>query len=137
MASEPFTLGQLAKAGGVSVDDLRFYRDSGLLQPPRRARGRTDDFAFGTEHVERLKFIRRALACGLTHEDIAGLVDPHALVTCGDVYAIAARRLKHLRKGGKADTPAATYLAQVTGACARMGSGTDCNILQELSRPGC
>jgi DNA-binding transcriptional MerR regulator len=88
MASEPLTLAGLAKASGVSIDAVRFYRDSGLLQPPHRVRGRGDNFAFRIEHVERLKFIRRSLACGLTHEDIGALVDPAVLATCGDVYAI-------------------------------------------------
>ena len=137
MASGSFTLSQLAKAGGMNIDDVRFYRDSGLLPPPRRARSRTDDFGFGTEHVERLKFIRRALACGLTHEDIGALVNPAALVTCGDVYAIAARRLKHLRKAEKADTLAALHLEQASAACARVGSRKDCKLLEALSRPGC
>jgi hypothetical protein len=68
----------------VDADEVRFYRDIRLLQPPRRVRGRSDDTAFISEHVERLRFIRRAVNCGLTHEDIAELVDPEVLVTCGD-----------------------------------------------------
>jgi hypothetical protein len=46
MALQPFTLAQLARAVGMSVEDVRFYRDSGLLPPPKRRRTRTDDFSF-------------------------------------------------------------------------------------------
>jgi MerR family mercuric resistance operon transcriptional regulator len=136
MPSRPFTLSGLAEAAGMSVDDVRFYRDSGLMQPPRRTRGRTDDFAFGAEHVERLEFIRRALACGFSHEDIAGFVDPFALVTCGDVYAIANRRLETMRRSGQGDTPMAACLASLVEQCAGVGPRKDCKIIQGLNSQG-
>lgn len=113
MASGPFTLAQLAKAAGMSVDDVRFYRDSGLMQPPHRVGGRTDDVAFGAGHVERLKFIKRALTCGYTHEDIAEFVNPVAMVTCGDVYATTARRLEAMRKSGRGHIPSAALLTKL------------------------
>jgi sugar/nucleoside kinase (ribokinase family) len=100
-------------------------------------RGRTDDKAFGAEHVERLKFIRRALVCEFSHEDIAGFVDPVALVTCGDVYAVATRRLETMRRSGRGDAPAAALLTKLLEECARVGSRRDCGILGALSMSGC
>jgi MerR family mercuric resistance operon transcriptional regulator len=135
MASGPFTLAQLARAAGMSIDDVRSYRDRGLLQRPRRQRSRTDDFAFQTEHLERLQFIKRALEHGLTVGDIAQLVDPGALVTCGDVYAVTARRLEEIRKSGGADTPQAAALAKLLGVCTRVGPRKDCGILETLANP--
>lgn len=136
MASGPFTLAQLARAVGMRLADVRFYRDHGLLQPPRRRRGRGDDFAFQAEHVERLHFIRHALDCGFTLEDIALLVDPNALVTCGDVYAVAARRLDLLRLKRDNDTRAMAALTQLIDGCARVGPRKDCKILEALSGSG-
>jgi IS5 family transposase len=46
MASGLFTLAQLARAVGMSVNDVRFYRDSGLLQAPQRQRSRSDDLTW-------------------------------------------------------------------------------------------
>jgi DNA-binding transcriptional MerR regulator len=46
MVLQTFTLAQLARAVGMSVEDVRFYRDSGLLPAPKRQRTRTDDFSF-------------------------------------------------------------------------------------------
>lgn len=134
MASGPFTLAQLARAAGIRIEDARFYRDRGLLQPPRRQRSRTDDFAFQAEHLERLEFIRRALEHGLTIEDIAQLVDPYALTTCGDVCAVASRRLEQMRQAGAADTPAAVALAKLRDGCAMVGSRKDCTILATLEK---
>jgi DNA-binding transcriptional MerR regulator len=137
MASGLFTFAQLARAVGMSIGDLRFYRECGLLQPMRRRPGqRGQEKAFFAEHVERLKFIKRALVCGYTHEDIARLVDPVAMVTCRDVYTITTHRLEDVRRSGRGDTPAASFLASLSDACSRVGSRGDCSILKSLSTPG-
>ena len=137
MASGPFTLAQLAGAAGMSIDDVRFYRDRGLLQPPRRRRGRSDDFAFQREHLDRLHFIKCALDYGFTVEDIAELLDPAALVTCGDVRTLTQRRLDQIRQSGEAAAPKADALAQLRERCAGVGSRKDCTILMALADPAC
>ena len=108
---------------------------SGLLQPPRRRRGRADDTAFYDEHVERLHFIRRALACGLTHDDIGQIVDQRALVTCGDVSTVAKRRIDAMRSAGRDATCLMGLYEQCIAAGAR-GARKDCQMLKELSRAG-
>jgi MerR family transcriptional regulator, mercuric resistance operon regulatory protein len=135
MASGPFTLAGLARAAGISIDDVRLYRDRGLLQPARRRRGRSDDFAFQADHLDRLHFISRALEHGLTLEDVAQLVDPASLVTCGDVCGLAERRLEQIRQSG-ADAPGEAALAQLLEDCAGVGSRNDCTILATLAKRG-
>src|SRR3954447_11836318 len=71
----PFTLAELARAVGVSVQDAHKYRDLGLLHPPRRRRGLSAGVAFHQEHFERLCFIKRAVGYGFSLEEIAQLVD--------------------------------------------------------------
>ena len=117
----PFTLAQLARAVGMSVDDVRFYRDSGLLPPPRRTRSRTDDSAFGAVHVERLRLIKRAVGYGFSVEDIGKMVGDTGLTTCNDVYRIAAQRLEQLRCDR--DNVRASSLKALIGTCAQRGSG--------------
>jgi MerR family mercuric resistance operon transcriptional regulator len=121
----------------MGIGDVRLYRDRGLLQPPRRRRGRSDDFAFQQEHVDRLHFIRCALDYGFTVEDIAELIDPAALVTCGDVRTLTQRRLEELHRSGGADAPKTAALAQLREKCAGVGSRKDCGILVALTDPGC
>ena len=119
----------------MSIEDVRSYRDQGLLQRARRQRSRTDDFAFQAEHLERLQFIKRALEHGLTVNDIARIVDPGALVTCGDVYGVTAQRLEQIRQAGGGDTPIAVALTKLLDVCRRVGSRQDCQILEMLANP--
>ena len=137
MASGTFTVGQLARAAGMTVSEVRSYLDRRLLQPPRRQRGRSDDIAFHQEHVERLEFIKRALACGFTLDDVSDLTNPDALQTCGDVFALTERRLAQVRDSGQPQAPGAAHLAALRDACPARGPRKDCTILKALSRPEC
>lgn len=132
MTSKPLTRGALARAAGMSEEDVRLYLDRGLLQPPRRRRGRSNDVAFHREHVERLKLIGRALAYGFTHDDIAVFVDP-GLVTCDDVYRIAAARLEKLKELTGAASPQVAALEQLMALCTRTEGRLGCAILSALS----
>lgn len=136
MASGPFTLVQLADAVGMSLADVRFYRDCGLLQPPRRQRGRTDDVRFDAAHVQRLRFIQRALAYGFAHDDIARLMDEAGLGTCNDVYRLSVQRLEELRRDRGTDDATARALEELIATCAGVGPRSDCGILAVLSSRG-
>jgi MerR family transcriptional regulator, mercuric resistance operon regulatory protein len=64
-------IGDLAKAGGVSVETIRFYQRRGLLaEPPRGAGARR----YGHADLERLRSIRAAQTAGFTLEEIAVLL---------------------------------------------------------------
>ncbi len=115
----------------MSKDDVRFYLGRGLLQPSRRRRGRSGDFAYHQEHVDRLRFIARAKALGFSHEDIAAFVDP-GLLTCGDVFRTAERRLRQMKELLGKDAPGVAGLEKLIGRCGRVGSRSDCAILAAL-----
>jgi MerR family mercuric resistance operon transcriptional regulator len=140
MSAGPFTLRQLADALGVDANTVRVLLRCGLLQRPRRRRGRTGDVAFHEEHVERLAFIKRALGVGFHLDDIALLVDPSRLITCGDVYALASRRLNEMRRT-KEDTRSLETLIHECRVrsqegrihpCPVKGGRKDCRILAKL-----
>jgi DNA-binding transcriptional MerR regulator len=134
MASGPFTLVQLARAVGMSVEDVRFYLDRGLLQPARRRSGRRAVvLRYHQEHVDRLRFIGRALNVGFSFEDIAHFVDPHGFLTCNDVYRIASRQLEDLHRVSGAEAPSAAALEQLMATCQRTGGKNRCPILAFLS----
>jgi DNA-binding transcriptional MerR regulator len=134
MASELFTLAQLARAVGMSVDDVQFYRNCGLLQPPRRQRHATDDLAFQGDHVERLRFIQRAIDHGFFLEDIECFVDEASLVTCNDVHRIAVHRLAEYRRARSAEHPTVIGLEKLIASCGGVGGRSDCQILAILSK---
>lgn len=57
------TIGQLAAAGGVGVETIRFYQRKGLLTEPTRERGIR---RYSPDDVRRLSFIRQAQVAGFT-----------------------------------------------------------------------
>jgi MerR family mercuric resistance operon transcriptional regulator len=64
-------IGDLARAGGVSVETIRFYQRRGLLsEPPRGAGARR----YSESDLERLRSIRAAQTSGFTLEEIATLL---------------------------------------------------------------
>lgn len=64
-------IGDLARAGGVTVETIRFYQRRRLLaEPPRGAGARR----YGEGDLERLRSIRAAQTAGFTLEEIATLL---------------------------------------------------------------
>jgi DNA-binding transcriptional MerR regulator len=111
-----FTLAQLARAVGMRVETLKFYHGYGLLPPARRRPGRQDDVAFCSAHVERLRFVRQALAHGFSLDMIAWVVDDNALVTCNDVYRLADARLERLRQDLGSEHPTVRALGELVAS---------------------
>lgn len=64
-------IGDLAKAGGVSVETIRFYQRRGLLAEPPRGTGVR---RYSRDDLERLRSIRAAQTAGFTLEEIATLL---------------------------------------------------------------
>src|SRR3989442_10442164 len=58
-----YRIEQLAQAGGVAVDTIRFYQGKGLLEPPRRE-GRITWYS--EAHLDRLRRIRELQQRGFT-----------------------------------------------------------------------
>jgi DNA-binding transcriptional MerR regulator len=132
LASEALTLDQLAAAVGISAENIKLYHAWCLLHEPRRRRGRSGDDAYYQDHVDRLKFIARALAHGFAFDDIRSLVDPDFL-TCGDVYRVAEKRLQNLKQLLGPEAAAVVALEGLLARCARTGGRKDCVILAALS----
>jgi MerR family mercuric resistance operon transcriptional regulator len=129
-AIAPATIAQLSQLSGIDVDSIRNYEALGLLPKPRRRRGRSGDVAYHGEHLERLRFIRRALAHGFTLDLIGELLGAYR--TCGDVYLITQRALAAIRAAGAKPSP---VLEQLIEICPRRGPDSECPVLAELRRP--
>ena len=89
-----FLIGQLAKECQVSSDTLRFYEKNGLLVPS----GRSDSgYRLYDEHDrQRVRFILRAKAIGLSLEEIRELLDIRLEASqhsCAEVKAITQAKL--------------------------------------------
>ena len=64
-------IGELAARSGVSVRSLRYYEEQGLLTSTRSASGQRH---YTEAHVERVTFLQRMYAAGLSSRTIAELL---------------------------------------------------------------
>lgn len=67
------TIGQLAKATGVSARTIRFYEQVGAL--PRPGRSAAGYRQYNSETAHRLTFLRRARSLGLSLRELRVLCD--------------------------------------------------------------
>ncbi len=67
-----YQIGEVAKETGFSIDTIRYYEKLGLLEKPVRSIG---GFRLYTKDVvEKLRFIKKAQALGLTLSEIKGIM---------------------------------------------------------------
>src|SRR5215470_1605388 len=89
-------VGELAEAGGVAPDTVRYYERVGLLPPPRRTPAGYR--AYDADAVDRLRFIQGAQRLGLRLRDIADLlaVRDTGVCPCEPAEQLLRRRLAEL-----------------------------------------
>jgi MerR family transcriptional regulator, copper efflux regulator len=79
----PLSIGQLARAAGVTDKTIRFYEQVGVLPPaPRSASGYRQYFR---SDVDRLLFIRRGRVLGLSLSDLKVLTTELEAKNCQSV----------------------------------------------------
>ncbi len=91
-----FTIGRLAAAAGVGIQTVRFYERRGLLAQPRRVGAAYRHYT--TDHLTRLRFIRKAQNLGFSLKEIRTLLDMSAATgtTCADVKIKADRKAEQV-----------------------------------------
>ncbi len=72
VAAQLLTTGDMARLTGNTLRTVRFYEESGILTPDRRSAG--GHRLFGTQQLERLKFVGDMRATGLSLEAIRALL---------------------------------------------------------------
>src|SRR5690242_6043470 len=127
------TIGALARGAGVGIDTIRYYEREGLLPPPRRRDSGYRDYDRGT--VERLKFIRRAKALGITLEDIRQLLALSADHERGvrNVRQRAETRLADIEQRIRELQRVRRGLKRLIEACPGRGDPGACSILGVLN----
>ena len=83
-----FNIGELSKRAGVKIETIRYYEKSGIMPDPPRSEGGYRKYR--SEHLNRLRFIRRCRQLGVSMADIEGLlglVDEHGY-TCAEVCSL-------------------------------------------------
>ena len=130
-----FTIGKAAHAANLSIDTVRFYERSGLLQPPpRTAAGYR---LYRQADVDRLRFIHRAKALGFSLEEVAQLLKLNdGSGRRRDVKSLASRRLEELDRKLAELTRIRHALAHLVQACNAEGPLAGCPIIAALIDDG-
>ena len=96
-ASRGLTIGALSRLAGVNVETIRYYERIKLMQKPPRTRG--GHRSCEPEHVEHLRFIRRARVLGFGIDGIRALLTlaNRGASSCAEARTIAAAHLDEVR----------------------------------------
>src|SRR6476661_3663612 len=88
----------LAAATGVSTDTLRHYERLGLL--PGVARTKSGYRRYGSESLERVRVIQRALTIGFSLKELGSVLAQRERGTppCGRVRSLVGERLGDLER---------------------------------------
>ena len=119
-------ISELASAGGVGVETVRFYQRKGLLESPegKAAAGRH----YGSDDVRRLRYIRHAQTAGFSLAEIAELIELDRRDDRPRAREMARDRIEALDAEIATLEAARRSLAKLAKDCARGGDGP-CPIL--------
>lgn len=96
--AKEFRIGELSKRTGVNIETIRYYEKIGVMpNPPRTPAGYR---AYGEDHLNRLRFIRRCRQLGFPMTEIQPLlllVDAHGY-SCSEVQALTLRHAEILKR---------------------------------------
>lgn len=123
------TISELARAGGVGVETVRFYQRKGLLPDPRPSRGLVSGRRhYGDADVQRLRAIRQAQVGGFTLAEIGELLSLDASMDRPRARALAKARVAEIDRRIAALKAARERLSSLARACAE-GEGEGCPII--------
>ena len=130
-----YTIGQLARAADVPTSTVRYYERRGFLRPDSRSKGNYR--IFGTDALERLRFVRSAQAAGFTLSDITALLgyrDDDA-APCKEVQGLIAARLDQVVEQIKHLKVVDRMLREWMKVCREAERSGRCGVLEGLQAP--
>lgn len=130
------TRGDLAKAGGVNRETVRYYERHGLLPEP--ARSESNYCLFDQPAVERLRFIKRAQAVGFSLGEIREMLDIQFSpgTACGDVRSMVEAKITAIEAQIQALEAMRGVLIELADACPGGAHDLDeCPVLDHLNHP--
>jgi Cd(II)/Pb(II)-responsive transcriptional regulator len=129
-----FKIGELATAGGCQVETIRYYEREGLLPQPARSAGNYR--LYGTEHVDRLTFIRHCRSLGMSLTDVRRLLHfkdaPDE--NCNEVNLLLDTHIAQIAERMEELKNLQAQMLELRSHCSQNQAAKDCGILQGLTR---
>ena len=124
------TIGALARQAGVNVETIRYYQRRGLVPEPVRPVGGIRSYA--PEHVQRLRFIKRAQQLGFSLEEVGELLSLEDGLHCHEVEEIAGQKLATVRDRITQLRSIESSLAALIGQCRNNEGKVRCPLIAAL-----
>lgn len=126
-------IGRLAKHTGTNVETIRYYERLRLWPAPARSAGGYR--LYGTAHLKRLSFIRRARALGFSIAEVRTLLRlaDERKRPCAEVRVVADAHLADVRNK-IADLKTMERVLKDTVARCADGTGSHCPLIDALYR---
>lgn len=128
------TIGDVAEAAGVGVETVRYYERRGLVPQPNRGLGSIR--RYGSGHVGRIRFIKRAQALGFSLEEIATLLELEDGTDRRSIRRIAAARLEETKRRISDLRRIERVLAHLLHECEAHGKSPACPIIAAITDAG-
>lgn len=128
-------IGELGKLTGCQPETIRFYEQKGLLPPP--VRSGANYRLYDAPHAERLHFIRRCRALGMSLDEVQILLDFHDQPDrpCGGVNELVEQHIGQIDQQIAELITLRSELSQLRAACESTRPAASCEILKQLSEP--
>lgn len=135
MPPEPLTTSEVAERADVNVQTVRYYERRGLIpEPPRTSAGYRQ---YRTDHVARIRFIKRAQELGFTLDEAHSLLELRATSTAdsSDVRRVAKDKIEEVRTRIRDLMRIEEKLEELVAACDGEQPTEECPILHALESP--
>lgn len=129
---ESYTIGRLARAAGVGIEAIRYYQRRSLLSTPAVDEGYRH---YDRNHLERLRFIKRAQSVGFTLEEIAELLSLNDTRDHRLARRIAQEKLHDVESRIEQLEKVAQALRTLVSACECGGQEMPCPIIRMTLDP--
>ena len=126
------SIGDLARATDTKVETIRWYERVGVLAAPARTSGNYR--AYGSEHLERLSFVRRARDLGFSLDQVRDLLQlaDDRNQSCDAVDRVAREHLEQVERKIAHLKALRHELRDLIGQC-RHGTVAECRIVRALA----
>jgi MerR family mercuric resistance operon transcriptional regulator len=129
MTEAKFTIGHIARAADVHIETVRYYQRRGLVSlPPKRARGFR---YYPPETANRVRFIKRAQALGMSLKEVQHLLTLDAKGACRETRSLAAMKLALVEQKLLDLAKLRDALRGLVAACDKP-HGATCPIIEQL-----
>lgn len=129
-----YSIGQVAKQTGVSVETIRYYEKEGLMEVPER---KNNGYRlFKEQTIDRLSFIQQAKELGFSLREIGELlsIKADANMVCSDVKQLAQEKLINIESKIKMLRRMKKSLDKLINICPGQAPLNDCPILDALQK---